>query len=151
MIKEDRVILMTRLAVYEQKEQKRALAVSKYYRTDYISVKMIETAIATTLGYLILLFLGVFMKADYLSKHIVSMNLLELGKWLIAAYIIMLAAFLMLAYIIYSIRYRKIQKSLKNYGEDLKQLYLMYKKDLNVKKREEGRAGGQQHDETIGI
>ena len=37
MVKEDKVILMTKLAMYEQNEGKESIPVSRYYRSDYIS------------------------------------------------------------------------------------------------------------------
>ncbi len=151
MIKEDKVKLMTKLAMYEQNNGKTTIAASKYYRTDYISLKMIETAITTSIGYLLLIVIGVLFNVDYLSEHIVSMNLITLGKKLIIGYVIMLVLFMIIAYIVYSIRYNKIKKSLSGYGENLKELYMMYKKEANMKKKEETRAGGHNYDETTGF
>lgn len=129
MIKEEKVKLMTKLALYEQNEGKKSLPVSKYYRTDYISIKMIETAITTTIGYVLMVVLGVLFKVDYLSENIVSMDLMALGRRLLIGYAIVLVVFMLLSYIVYSIRYKKIKKGLGEYGENLKELYLMYKRD----------------------
>lgn len=151
MIKEDKVKLMTKLAIYEQTEGKKTLPVKKYYRTDYISIKMIETAITTTIGYLLLVIMGILLNIDYLSKNIVSMDLIALGKKIIIGYVLVLLLFLLIAYIVYSIKYKKIKKSIGEYGEDLKALYLMYKREINAKKKEEERAGGHRYDETTGF
>ena len=129
MIKEEKVKLMTKLALYEQNEGKKSLPVSKYYRTDYISIKMIETAITTTIGYVLMVVLGVLFKVDYISENIVSMDLMALGRRLLIGYAIVLVVFMLLSYIVYSIRYKKIKKGLGEYGENLKELYLMYKRD----------------------
>ena len=129
MIKEEKVKLITKLALYEQNEGKKSLPVSNDYRTDYISIKMIETAITTTIGYVLMVVLGVLFKVDYLSENIVSMDLMALGRRLLIGYAIVLVVFMLLSYIVYSIRYKKIKKGLGEYGENLKELYLMYKRD----------------------
>ena len=41
MINEEKVILMTRASLYEEKQKKKALKISKYFRHDYISVQLL--------------------------------------------------------------------------------------------------------------
>ncbi len=152
MIKEDKVKLMTKLAIYEQGEGKKNIPASKYYRNDYISIKMIESAISTTIVYILLIVIGVLFNIDYLSEHIVSLDLIAIGKKIATGYVIVLIAFLIISYIVYSIRYKKIKKSLDKYGEDLKNLYLMYKKEeMQAKRKEEVKAGGNSNDATFGF
>mgnify|MGYP000572594832 CR=1 FL=1 len=40
MINEDKVILMTKLAAYEQHEKKKNMAVGNYFRSDYMGLQM---------------------------------------------------------------------------------------------------------------
>lgn len=150
MVKEDKVILMTKLAMYEKNEGKETLPVSKYYRSDYISKKLIDTAVTTTIGYILIVVLAILFKVDYLSENIVKMDLFEICKKGLIGYVITMVLFIIIAYIVYSIRYRRIKKSLLEYGEDLKELYLMYKREMNAKRKEEVRslAGGRKYDET---
>ena len=41
MINEEKVILMTRASLYEEKQKKKALKISKYFRHDYISLQLL--------------------------------------------------------------------------------------------------------------
>ena len=152
MIKEDKVKLMTKLAIYEQGEGKKIIPVSKYYRNDYISIKLIESVISITIVFLLSIVIGVLYNIDYLSEHIVSLDLIDIGKKILVAYLITLVVYMIISYIVYSIKYRKIKKSLDKYGEDLKTLYLMYKKEeMQVKRKEEVKAGGNSNDATVGF
>ena len=42
MINEEKVILMTRASLYEEKQKKKALKISKYFRHDYISLQLLK-------------------------------------------------------------------------------------------------------------
>lgn len=42
MLNKEKVRLMTKLARYEQKEEKRYLKISKYYRSDYIGIALLK-------------------------------------------------------------------------------------------------------------
>jgi len=141
MIKEDKVKLMTKLAIYEQGEGKKDIPTSKYYRSDYMSVKMIESFIATTIVYILIVVIGVLFNIDYLSENIVSLDLVALGKEIAIGYAVILIVLMIISYVVYSIKYKKIKKSLESYGEDLKTLYLMYKKEeMQAKRKEEVKA-----------
>lgn len=152
MIKEDKVKLMTKLAIYEQGEGKKNIPTSKYYRSDYISIKLIESAISATLVYILIVVLGVLYNIDYLSENIVSLDLVAMGKEMAMVYGILMVAYMFLSYIVYSIKYRKIKKSLDGYGENLKELYMMYKKEeMIAKRKEEAKVGGNENDATFGF
>ena len=41
MLNREKVILMTKLAVYEQKEGRKEIPLSKYFKSDYIGLHLI--------------------------------------------------------------------------------------------------------------
>ena len=52
MLNKEKVRLMTKLARYEQKEEKRYLKISKYYRSDYIGIALLKNFFASTIAYI---------------------------------------------------------------------------------------------------
>ena len=42
MLNNEKIILMTKLSLYEQKNQKKEIKTSKYFRGDYMSLKMLK-------------------------------------------------------------------------------------------------------------
>lgn len=140
MINEEKVKLMTKLAMYEKKEGTKYLPVSKYYRHDYIGLALIKNFFLVTIGYaLILVALGAYF-AEYLLNNIHRMNLVVLGTELLAGYVILLAAFTVLTYVQYSVKYHLAKKSVKNYYSMLTKLNKMYSRDER-KSRPAGRRG----------
>ena len=75
MLNEEKIRLMTKLAIYEQGEGKESIKSNKYYKKDYVGLKMINTAITITLAFMLCLILWVIYKVDFFAKNIVSMNL----------------------------------------------------------------------------
>lgn len=51
MINEEKVKIMTKLAMYEQGKGRKYLPVSRYYRSDYIGLALIKNFFLVTIGY----------------------------------------------------------------------------------------------------
>ena len=134
MINEEKVALMTKLAAYEQGDGKENIPQSKYYREDYVSLKMINTAILVTVAYLMVLAIVVFVNVEKMMTQIANMDFVKLGKTVLIYYVIIFVVYMGISYIVYSIKFKKVRKSLNEYNGDLKKLYALYKEE-NVEKR----------------
>ena len=131
MINEEKVKIMTDLAMYEHGEGKKYLPVSKYYRSDYVGLALIKNFFLVTLGYgLILVAAGLYF-SEFLLNNIHKMNLILSGTYLLGGYIIFLALYTLITYIQYSVKYYKAKKSVKKYYEELTSLSRMYGRDEN--------------------
>lgn len=141
MINEEKVKIMTRLAMYEQGEGKKYLPISKYFRSDYIGLALIKNFFLVTVGYaMILAVLGAYF-GEYLLENIHRMNLVNLGIYLIAGYVVLLLLYTLLTYIQYSVKYHRAKKSVKNYYEELTRLDRIYARE-EKKGTGRGTAGG---------
>lgn len=129
MLNEEKVKLMTKLAIYEQKEGREDLPLGKYYRTDYLTLKMINSAIAMTVGYLILLITIFLINVEELLAEMVSMDILSVGRRILAVYAILFVVNMVATYFIYSHKFKKSRKNLNKYNDTLKELYTIYKKE----------------------
>ena len=54
MINEEKVKIMTKLAMYEQGRGRKHLPVSRYYRSDYIGLALIKNFFLVTIGYVLI-------------------------------------------------------------------------------------------------
>ena len=119
MVSEEKVKTMTRLAIYEQREGKKSLPVSKYYRTDYVGQALIRNLFLVTIGYvLIMAILGLYF-SEYLMNNIHKMNLQALIIYFIAGYVILLVLYSIITGIIYNVRYFRAKKSVRGYYSQL--------------------------------
>ena len=53
MLNEERIILMTKMASYEEREGKKNVAIGKYFRGDYIAIQIIKSVFCATIAFVI--------------------------------------------------------------------------------------------------
>ena len=129
MINEEKVKIMNRLALYEKKEGRRYLPVSKYYRSDYVGLALIKNFFLVTIGYgLIMAVIGTY-NLEYLLDNIHKMNLVSMGAVALIGYIAVLVLYSILTYIQYNVKYHRAKKSVKNYYGELTRLEKMYNRE----------------------
>lgn len=136
MINEEKVKVMTKIAMYEQGEGKKYLPISKYYRSDYIGLALIKNFFLVTLGYVLLIAAVSVYFGEYLMENIHKMNLVATGIYIVIGYVAALIAYSVLTYIQYSIKYYQAKKSVRKYYSELTELSKIYG-------REERRASGR--------
>ena len=141
MINEEKVKIMTKIAMYEQGKGRKYLPVSKYYRSDYIGLALIKNFFLVTIGYIMAVAAVAVYFGEYLMENLHKMNLVSMGVYIIVGYVATLVGYSILTYIQYSVKYYKAKKSVKEYYIQLTELSKIYTRE---EKRSAGRgtAGG---------
>lgn len=129
MVNEDKIKLMTKLAVYEQGEGKKTLPVMQYFQGDYIVFNVIKTFISITVAYGILLLMACVLGNQYLMENIHKMSIEQLVGRVVFGYILVLAVYLTVALVVYTKRYSEAKRSAKKYYNQLKKLNSYYDKE----------------------
>ncbi len=126
MIKEEKVILMTKLASYEEGKGKKDISVLNYFRSDYIGFQILKSVIAATLSFLAVFAVYVFYNFETLMQDVYKMDLLSFGKTVVILYLCTVGAYGVISYVVYASRYNKAKKNLRTYYANLKKLAGMY-------------------------
>lgn len=126
MLNEERIILMTKMAAYEEHEGKKNVAIGSYFRSDYISMQVIGSMISGTVAFVICFALYIFYDFEIFMEEVYKMDLFAFAKNVLIMYLVAVIGYGMISYVIYSIRYSRAKKSLKNYYNNLKKLSSMY-------------------------
>ncbi|MCH5273240.1 MAG: hypothetical protein J1E35_06165 [Lachnospiraceae bacterium] len=142
MLNNRKVRLMARLAMYEQKEGREDIRLSKYFRTDYVRLQVLKTIVALTIGYLLVLLILVVYHSEYLIRNAVVLDYQAMIVQYAGIYVIILAVYCSMATIGYIIRYRASRKKLAKYFRMLRRLRSIY--------REEDGMGPAGEEENIG-
>ena len=79
MVNEEKVHIMTQIALDETKKCKDQLHEGGYYKSDYIRSHTISAVWNITVSYLLVLFLIALYFSDYLFVNVVRLNYLQLG------------------------------------------------------------------------
>ena len=128
MIQPEKVVLMTQLASFEKHEGRRVFKISKYFRSDYISVQLFTSLIAGTIGFALIVGLYVLYDIELLMGEMYNMDYFAFAKKIVMLYLVFIVAYLAFTYLMYTIRYAGNRKELKRYYQNLKKLETMYDK-----------------------
>ncbi len=129
MLNEEKISLMTKLALYEQGEGKKDIPMSGYYKGDYVSLKVMNSAIVATVAYILVIGSLILINAEELLNRLTEIDLVAVGRQILIYYIGFLAGYCVIAYIFYSIKFKTVRCKLNQYNADLKKLFELYKKD----------------------
>ncbi len=126
MINEERVVLMTKMQFYEENEGKKNVKIGSYFRSDYISFQILKSVISATIAFLIVFALYLLYDFEEFMQNVYKMDLLDFAKNVLIAYGITVVSYGVISYLVYSYRYSRAKKSLKNYYNHLKKLNSLY-------------------------
>lgn len=128
MLDEKKIKLMTKIAIYEKKERKDLEIASKSFKVDYVTMQMIYTAVAATMGYFCLVALYVLGNLEDLFLNAGSIDFPKLIESAIRNYVLCLIVFLVIALFFYSQKYDKAFRKVKKDFTNLKNLSKLIEK-----------------------
>ncbi len=128
MVDEDRIKLMTRMASFEENEGKKAIPVCEFFRSDYVGLHMLLSAVYATIAFAIVTGIDLFCGMESFLSDFYKTDFVAFGEGLLRKYLIVLAVFAAVSFLVYSYRYTKARKSTRTYQKALKRLGMMYEK-----------------------
>ncbi|MBQ9765765.1 MAG: hypothetical protein IJW18_06180 [Lachnospiraceae bacterium] len=126
MFNKKKLMIMTKLAMYEKLESEHLARATKYFRGDYIGWNIIKTICAITIVYFLCAGMWFLYNSEMLLQNITSLNYIAIIRYAIILYVTLLVAYFVIAYMVYSVKYHKATKALKKYEKGLKQLAKIY-------------------------
>lgn len=129
MLNNDKIRTMTKLAAYEEIKGKEDLKMAKYYKTDYVRLQVLKTAVNATLGYVLILLLIAMYKAEYIIAKIVTLDFVRIGQLVLGFYIIIMAIYITCTILWYNYKYKKSRRNLSKYNKTLNKLINFYQQE----------------------
>lgn len=129
MIHEERVKLMTRMASYEQTEHKKNQKIIRFFRSDYISLEILKTIVASTIAFGIMFVLYMLYDLELFMKEIYQMDLFQFARSVIILYLIFVGILSLVTYIVALYRYNRAWQSTKFFYANLKKMSQMYEEE----------------------
>lgn len=126
MLNEDKIKLMTGIAMFEKREGKHIFPVNRYFQGDYVSSHMFRSFFSYTLCYVLCVLIWVLYNIDHLLN---AMNLDEvaaIGRKGAVFYVIGLVFYLFVTYHVYRKRYEYAKRGMTVYVAKLRRLEKRY-------------------------
>ena len=130
MLNEEKVILMTKMAAFIDREGKNNDAINSHFKSDYVAFNVIKSLISATIVFAV--FIAAYVLYDFekvLSDVYNTENLIATGRRWLIYYPLLVGVYSLASYIIYSYRYSRMRRSMRAYYENLKKLARMYEKE----------------------
>ncbi len=127
MLNEERIILMTRMESYAENDGKKNMQIGNYFRSDYISIQVMKSVVSATIAFVIGFALYVLYHLETFLQDIYKMDLIAFAKNVLICYGVTVVAYGVISYLVYTYRYSKARKSLKQYYNHLKKLNSLYR------------------------
>lgn len=148
MLNEEKIKLMTGIAMFEKKEGKKIFPLNRYFKSDYISSHLLAAFFGYTFcGFLAAVLWGLYHLEELLNSLQME-ELLALGKFFALYYLAGLFLYLLIVFLVYRQRYEYAKGGLRVYVAKLKRLEKRYAKQNREK---EMTKEGIRHDRSSGI
>lgn len=145
MLNEDKIKLMTGIAMFEKREGKKIFPVNRYFQSDYISRYMFRSFFSYTICYLLCAMTWVLYHMEQLLNTLDIGEMVETGKYAVFLYVSGLILYLIITWLVYRRRYEYARRGMKVYVAKLKRLEKRY--EFQNRARELSKEGGR-HDRT---
>lgn len=129
MVNAERTKLMTKAEIFRVKEERKALRMNRFYRSDYISYEMIRAAIGFIFGYLLLAVMWVLYYAEPLMTQKSIDELISIAVQAGIVLLCLLVCFLVAAYFVFRRKYLKSREKVKDYQTVLKKINSLYEQE----------------------
>jgi len=139
MLNEEKIRLMTGIAMFEKKTGKEILPAGRYFKSDYVGSHMIRSFITYTLACSLCLALWVLYNIETIMSTMDLTVLLGSAKQMAIFFVAGLGVYLFITLFVYSKRYETASKSMKMYQAKLRRLEKKYEASNGQGENEEER------------
>lgn len=129
MLNEKKIRLMTKLALFEEKEGKEELKLDRYYRIDYIRYQVLKSIVCLTVGYLLILMLILLYQSEHILDTLPLLDYKTIGIYVLIIYLFLVVFYSFITGIVSYFRYDRARKKMRSYKKNLKALRLFYKEE----------------------
>ncbi len=126
MINEEKVVLMTKASLFEKKQRKKAIKITRYFRWDYISLQLLRGWISVTIAFGLVAALWSVCHLEYLFENLNKMDLKGLATPFIMSYAAVTVGYLVILTGVSTYRYSKAHRAMNSYVGILKKISRVY-------------------------
>lgn len=131
MLNQEKVILMTKLASYEEKEGKKNADIGNYFRGDYVAIQVVKSLVCATLTFFLIFAMYIFYDFDKFMLEIYKIDLFSYVKNILIYYIFTVVVYCVITYVFSTWRYFRARKNVKLFSQNLKKLNSIYRGNKN--------------------
>ena len=129
MLSEEKISIMTRLAICERKEGKQNASIRTYFRGDYIGMTIIKAIICASICYVLIGGMVLVYYLDKIMDELYTMDYLDVAGKILSSYLLTVGIYAALSYLVGLVRYHQARKNQKKYMGLLHELSEYYRRE----------------------
>lgn len=122
MLNQEKIRMMARLSIFEKREGRDVPRISRYYKADYISNRILRAALHYSLCFLLVASFVLLLKINRIFEGLNPDFLLSLGRGILLLYLLGLSAAVVAAAALSANYYDRIQRLGDRYLDELERL-----------------------------
>ncbi len=122
MLNQEKIRMMARLSIFEKREGRDVPRISRYYKADYISNRILRAALHYSLCFLLVASFVLLLKINMIFESLNPDFLLSLGRGILLLYLLGLSAAVVAAAALSANYYDRIQRLGDRYLDELERL-----------------------------
>lgn len=131
MVNEEKVRMMTRLAIYENGKGRQELKLAKYFKSDYIKYNVLKTIVSTAICYWLAIALYALINIQTLINNLTTMDYMGVLYNLLIGFVVVVLGYAIFARIYYDRKYEAARPNIVIYNHFLKKMEEFYKEGVN--------------------
>ena len=133
MINEEKIKLMNKMAMYEEKQGQEDFKISSYHKKDYTSFQTILTLSWVTIGYALIIGVLAVVFLDMILENLGLLMLAVIAAAILIVYIVLLISYGLFASRFYQKKHTRARGRVKKYTRMLTQLERYYGQERKKK------------------
>ena len=146
MLNEDKIKLMNEIAMFEKRGDKNIFPVNRYFRSDFISSKMMRSFLSYTVCYILCMMIWILYNMEQILNTVNLDVLTVVGRKAVLLYIVGLVIYQLITIVVYRRRYEYARRGMKVYLAKLKRLEKRY--EFQSRAKELTKEGSRRDDAT---
>lgn len=126
MLSEEKIKIMTNLAMFEKHQGKKIFPVTRYFKSDYVSSRLFRSFFSYTLSFALCLALWGLYYMEWWLNTMELKTLYDTGLRIAAVYGCGLVVYMVISIFVYAKRYEYASRGMKVYLAKLKRLDKRY-------------------------
>lgn len=123
MLDKNKIILMTALCVYEEKDGKSDLSINDYFRGDYIGFEVLKGALYGTFAFALVFAMYMLYDLEMFMVDFYKMDIVLFAQGVLKKYVIFLVIYMIISYFVALYKFYRSKKHVVKYKEALRTLY----------------------------
>jgi hypothetical protein len=129
MVREDKVKLMSKIAIYEKNKGRTEIPMNSYYKGDYVRLHSLKAAVHATIAFALGAVLVVVYRLEYILTNVMRMDYVRLALGIGILYGLWVFLYWLVARIVYARRYEAARPNIIIYNHHLKKLQETVRKE----------------------